>query len=405
MEYVLLAVSFAVILAGALLFTNAVEWAGHKLGLGEGATGSLLAAVGTAMPETLIPIVAIIGGAEGSEDVAIGAIIGAPFLLATIAMALVGVSALIFSDRREQGTGCEAHVETLDRDLIFFLVFFAPASSSGSSSPRRSTSRSRSSSCSPTGFYVRATLRGGGEVQDAETIGPLYMDRTPGDEPPGATVMLQLIVGLGAIVGGAHLFVEELIHVAEDIGIEPLVLSLVLAPLATELPEKANSFFWVSDGKDSLALGNITGAMVFQSTIPIAFGLAFTDWDLDQFAIVSGALGLAGGVVAYWALRLRGRFEALADRRSGRRSSSPSSATWRSPDELSPGLSRSPQQRRGPRRRALRRGLLDHLGDRALGVDDERRALDAHVRLAVVASSRPRCRTPRRRRDRDRRAG
>ena len=60
------------------------------------------------MPETLIPIVAIIGGAEGSEDVAIGAIIGAPFLLATIAMALVGISALIFQSRREQGTRADA---------------------------------------------------------------------------------------------------------------------------------------------------------------------------------------------------------------------------------------------------------------------------------------------------------
>ena len=63
------------------------------------------------------------------------------------------------------------------------------------------------------------------------------------------------------------------------------------------------------DGKDSLALGNITGAMVFQSTIPIAFGLAFTEWDLDSFAVLSGVLGLAGGALAYWALRLRGRFE------------------------------------------------------------------------------------------------
>ena len=89
MEAFLLLASFAVILAGALLFTNAVEWAGNRLEIGEGATGSLLAAVGTAMPETLIPIVAIIGGAEGAEDVAIGAIIGAPFLLATVVMALV----------------------------------------------------------------------------------------------------------------------------------------------------------------------------------------------------------------------------------------------------------------------------------------------------------------------------
>ena len=87
------------------------------------------------------------------------------------------------------------------------------------------------------------------------------------------------------------------------------MLSLVLAPLATELPEKANSFFWVREDKDSLALGNITGAMVFQSTIPIAVGLLLTEWELDRFAVVSGVLGLAGGVIAYWALRKRNRFE------------------------------------------------------------------------------------------------
>src|SRR5688500_7870273 len=125
MDVVLLAASFAIILAGALFFTNAVEWAGHRLEMGEGATGSILAAVGTAMPETLIPIVAIVGGAEGAEDVAVGAIVGAPFLLATVAMALVGVSALIFRGRREQGLELAADAETLDRDLIFFLVFFA----------------------------------------------------------------------------------------------------------------------------------------------------------------------------------------------------------------------------------------------------------------------------------------
>jgi cation:H+ antiporter len=311
MEVVLLAVSFAVILAGALVFTNAVEWAGNKLGIGEGATGSLLAAVGTAMPETLIPIVAIIGGSEGAEEVAVGAIIGAPFLLATIAMALVGISALIYRKRRPQGTSLRADVEVLDRDLIFFLVFFALGAGLGLGVPDSLQIPLAILFVVAYAAYVRKTLKGGGAVQEAETIGPLYLDRTPGDEPPGATVVFQLIVGLAAIVGGAHLFVEELIHVAESIGVEPLVLSLVLAPLATELPEKANSFFWVRDAKDSLALGNITGAMVFQSTIPIAFGLALTEWDLSKFAMISAGLGLAGGVLAYWALRLRGRFEPL----------------------------------------------------------------------------------------------
>ena len=306
----LLLFSFAVILVGALVFTNAVEWAGHKLAMGQGAVGSLLAAVGTAMPETLIPIVAIIGGAEGSEDVAIGAIIGAPFLLATIAMALVGTSALIYRKRREQGTELRAHKPTLERDLVFFLLFFALGVAVGAADlPDWLQIPLIVLFVVAYAYYVRRTLLGGGDVQDAEDIGPLILDRTPHrDDPKGSLVVLQFVLGLGAIVGGAHLFVEQLLHVADDAGIDPLVLSLILAPLATELPEKANSFFWVREGKDSLALGNITGAMVFQSTIPIAFGLALTDWDLDRYAIVSGCLGLAGGVIAYIALHRIGRF-------------------------------------------------------------------------------------------------
>jgi cation:H+ antiporter len=310
-DALLLALSFAVILAGALLFTSAVEWAGYRLGLGEGATGSVLAAVGTAMPETLIPIVAIIGGAAGSEDVAIGAIIGAPFLLATIAMALVGISALIYQGRRPHGIRLQADAEVLDRDLIFFGVFFAGGLILGLGVPDAIQIPFAVVFVLAYGVYVQRTLRHGGAVQASETLHPLLLDWTPGDRPAGPAIALQFAVGLAAMVGGAHLFVEELISVAEDLGTEPLVLSLILAPLATELPEKANSFFWVRQGKDSLALGNITGAMVFQSTIPIAFGLAFAEWDLDDYAVVSAALGLAGGAVAYWALRLRGRFEPL----------------------------------------------------------------------------------------------
>jgi cation:H+ antiporter len=121
-------------------------------------------------------------------------------------------------------------------------------------------------------------------------------------------IVLQLLVALGAIVGGSHLFVEELLHVADRVGVSPLVLALVLAPLATELPEKANSFLWTREGKDTLALGNVTGAMVFQSTLPVALGLALTDWALSGPSLVAAALGVAGGALALATLRLRGRF-------------------------------------------------------------------------------------------------
>lgn len=310
MDFVYLVASFTVILAGALLFTNAVEWIGHRLELGEGAVGSLLAAVGTAMPETLIAIVALIGATK-SEDVAVGAIVGAPFLLATLAMGLVGLVAYTYRGRRPQGIELRAHVPTLDRDLIFFLVFFALALALGFGASEEIRTAAGILFFLAYPVYVWRTLVRGGPAQAEETLNPLIMERRPGRErdPSIGIAVLQFLVGLGAMVGGAHLFVEELLEVAEDVGVEAIVLALILAPLATELPEKVNSFFWVREGKDSLALGNITGAMVFQSTIPVGIGLLFTDWDLSGNAAVSVALGLAGGVVAYWALRLRDRFE------------------------------------------------------------------------------------------------
>jgi cation:H+ antiporter len=79
----------------------------------------------------------------------------------------------------------------------------------------------------------------------------------------------------------------------------------VLAPLATEMPEKANSVLWVRNGKDELALGNITGAMSFQASIPVSLGLVFTTWDLETQAVVAALAGLAGGALARWAVPRR----------------------------------------------------------------------------------------------------
>jgi cation:H+ antiporter len=310
MEVVLLAVSFAVVLAGALLFTNAVEWAGHRLELGEGAVGSVLAAVGTATPETLIAVVALLDAAKGSEDVAIGAIVGAPFLLATLAMGLVGLFAYLYRERREQGLALKAHRPTLERDLLFFLAFFAAAGLLAWGPPAAVRIPVGIAFLGAYVLYVRSTLRGGGDIQSEETLAPLLFDRRVErrSDPALGLCILQLLVGLGAMVGGAHLFVEQLLSIADSIGVEPLVLALVLAPLATELPEKVNSFFWVREGKDALALGNVSGAMVFQSTIPVGIGLLFTDWALDGNAVLSICLGVAGGLLAYLSLHRGNRF-------------------------------------------------------------------------------------------------
>ncbi|HTR76299.1 MAG TPA: hypothetical protein VMH33_13675 [Solirubrobacterales bacterium] len=310
MEYLLLLISFAIVLAGALLFTNAVEWLGHVLGMGEGAVGSVLAAVGTATPETLIAIIALISAEAGSEDVAIGAIVGAPFLLGTLAMGLIGLFAYLYRERRVQGVGLDAHGPTLERDLLFFLAFFAVAGALAWGPPAGVRIPFGIAFLIAYLLYVRRTLAASGEVQGEETLDPLYFDRRTErrGSPSAILCLLQLLVGLGAMVGGAHLFVEELLKIADSLGVDALVLALVLAPLATELPEKVNSFFWVREGKDALALGNVSGAMVFQSTIPIGIGLIFTHWHLGANAFISICLGLAGGLLAYFSLHRSQRF-------------------------------------------------------------------------------------------------
>ena len=310
MDELLIVVAFAIVLGGALLFTNAVEWIGHRLGLGEGAVGSVLAAVGTAAPETLIAIVALLDTEPESEGVAIGAIVGAPFLLGTLAMGLVGLFAYLYGGRREQGTRLEAHAPTLERDLLFFLVFFGVAGALAWGPPAPLRIVAGIVFLIAYGVYVQRTLTSGGEVQGEETLKPLTFDRRDGDrtDPPLWLCLLQLAVGLGAMIFGAHLFVEHLLGIADALGVDALVLALILAPLATELPEKVNSFFWVREGKDALALGNVSGAMVFQSTIPVGIGLLFTHWSLSTNAFVSVCLGLAGGVLAYVSLHRVGRF-------------------------------------------------------------------------------------------------
>jgi cation:H+ antiporter len=77
---------------------------------------------------------------------------------------------------------------------------------------------------------------------------------------------------------------------------DPLIFALLLAPVATELPEKFNSVTWTWKGRDTLALGNITGAMVFQSTFPVSVGLLFTDWQITGMALLSAVFAVLSAI-------------------------------------------------------------------------------------------------------------
>jgi cation:H+ antiporter len=141
------------------------------------------------------------------------------------------------------------------------------------------------------GLYLRATFAHEGESGEAPEH--LHLDWLLKSGKALWVVVAQVAIGLGGILAGSFLFVKYTKALALGLNFHPLVLSLIIAPIATELPEKVNSVLWAKAGKDTLALGNISGALVFQSCFPVAFGVAFTPWQADPVVIITGVTAIA----------------------------------------------------------------------------------------------------------------
>ena len=288
-----------------VVFTNAVEHLGKIYNLNEGAVGSILAAVGTALPETIVPLVAIIGAYFAHTDVnvgkeiGIGAILGAPFLLSTLAMFVTGLAVVIFWKLGKRERKMNANYVVMFRDLKFFFFSYTLAIAAGFIPFK------------PLKYLCAAALFAYYLLYVFRTLNCSHSQGTDGAELEELLfekifrkyntflVWLQVIVSIAALICFAHMFVGQIRYFAQLFSINPLVLSLILAPIATELPEKFNSVLWVSQKKDTLALGNITGAMVFQSCIPTAIGILLTPWVFGTESVINIILVYLSTVILF----------------------------------------------------------------------------------------------------------
>jgi cation:H+ antiporter len=327
LDVLILAGAFVVILTGAELFTNGIEWFGRKLELAEGAVGSVLAAVGTALPETMIPIIAIItgGGSSESHGIGVGAILGAPFMLSTLAMFVTGVAVLIVARKRPAGDVMPVDTGVLAHDMRYFAIAYAIAIGAAflPIDPPWTKWVVAVVLIGIYAWYVKGHFEADPTV-DAEDLAPLRFHRfdrgrtrVEGAAPRLRIVNVQVVAALAFIVIGAYAFVGSVEHLATSFGLDEALLALVIAPIATELPEKFNSVIWVRAGKDTLAMGNITGAMVFQSTIPTVVALLFAS---DAWHFTDGSrLAFASAGIAFLSSALIFIPMARAGRLTGRR--------------------------------------------------------------------------------------
>jgi cation:H+ antiporter len=288
---VLFVASAAAIYFACEFFVNGVEWLGRKLGVGETATGTILAAFGTALPESAVTFVAVVFGRDSAQkDIGVGAALGGPMVLSTISYAVVGV-AMLWNYRRlgrtTQVIECES--QRLRHDQAWFLCIFAGKVALGLFVFTYKPWLGALFLLAYAVYLVRE-LRGA-QILSEEVLEPLKMH--PKGDPGLLWPLLQTTLALVAIAIASKVFVGQLESIGIWAGLSPQLVALLLSPVATELPETMNALIWVRQGKERLALANISGAMMLQATIPTALGLFFTSWMFSRELIVSGVITLA----------------------------------------------------------------------------------------------------------------
>jgi len=332
----LLLVCAVVIYLACEWFINAVEWLGVQLNVGQIAVGTILAAVGTALPESVVTLVAVTfgGGAHGA-DIGVGAALGGPLVVGTIAYATVGATLIIRRRRARRVQPAPARVPDtpgpderpamddnglvgidtarLSRDQTWFLAIFAVKVGLGlvvfAFKPWLGLAFFAAYA-----VYFWRELRGGGP-SNAEELRPLKLQpRRP--IPSRLAVLTQTVISLALIFAASQLFVTQLEWAGPVLGLSPVVVALLLAPVATELPEIMNALIWVRQGKTQLALSNISGSMMIQATIPSGLGLLFTPWLFNTPLLLAGAATAAAVIYLLVLLRTKrltaGRLAAAA---------------------------------------------------------------------------------------------
>jgi cation:H+ antiporter len=271
------------ILISAQLFSNALEYFGERLDISTGVTGSVFAAISTALPETTVPILAITAGTADrhvNEEISVGAILGAPLMLSTLSTFIMAFSVM---NKRGINGFITPEITGFQRDLNFFLVAFTFAALAMFLPLEPNYIRILFSIILIFIYFIyifltfnasKALVENGHAVITNE---PLLITKL-GLKTNLKSILIQLIFGLILLVFSAKGFIYGVQGAANSIDVPVLLLSLLIIPIATELPEKVNSVIWVRKGQDTLGFGNITGAMVFQGTLLPALGILLTPW-------------------------------------------------------------------------------------------------------------------------------
>jgi cation:H+ antiporter len=269
-----LIVGLALIVLGADSLVDGSSSIARRLKVSEFVIGLTIVGMGTSAPEM---VVSWLGAIRGSADIALGNVLGSNIFNTLLILGLTAIILPIGITRGNKRLDIPMNIFV----TAMFIVF---------------------------GLIDGVLNRFDGALFLALFAGYMWLsfrnqEKHPEDEPevdgiPVWRAVLMILLGLGGLVVGGHLFVDNATVIAKALGVSDKFIAITLLAGGTSLPELATCVVAAAKKKGALALGNIIGSNLFNLLLivggsalihPLAFS-GFTIVDLAVLALSAIAL-------------------------------------------------------------------------------------------------------------------
>lgn len=248
LSIVLLLVGFVVLIFGADKLVEAASSLAANFGIPNIVIGLTVVAFGTSAPELVVNVFAAV---NNSPEMVMGNVLGSNIFNV---LAILGISSIIFPLTVKSNT---TWIEVPLSFLAALLVLVIASDQLLDKVPDNIIARSE-------GIVLLLFFC-------VFLVYNIMVSKNPGQKPESidiasyssAMATLWIIVGLGGLVLGGKLIVDNAVSIASSFGIPERIIGLTIVSVGTSLPELATSIAAVRKKKVDIAIGNVVGSNIF----------------------------------------------------------------------------------------------------------------------------------------------
>ncbi|MCH5192538.1 MAG: calcium/sodium antiporter [Oscillospiraceae bacterium] len=289
LAFVLLIVGFVLLVKGADVFVDGSSSIAKFLKIPSIIIGLTIVAFGTSAPEAAVSIIA---GINGSNDIAVGNVIGSNMFNLLV---VIGISALI--------KPVTVKDQIIKREFPFMLlVTGALVLMSYDVFFRNSAENIISSSDAFILLLFLAVFLYSVISSALRSRKESLSSASEDDEKPRYGMGLSILFTIGGLAGiviGGQFVVDSAEKIALGFGMSETLVGLTIVALGTSLPELVTSIVAARKGESDIAMGNVVGSNVFNILFVLAASAAISPMGINAQCLGDLLILMAASVIAY----------------------------------------------------------------------------------------------------------